>query len=69
MWDLPGPGHEPVSLALAGGFLTTAGKSLHFVFKDWILQKVSSKPSLKNMICKNLELISIFLDEIKWSLV
>ena len=23
MWDLPGPGFEPVSLALAGGFLTT----------------------------------------------
>ena len=33
MWDLPGPGLEPVSPALAGGFLTTAppGKSL-FVF-------------------------------------
>ena len=29
MWDLPGPGLEPVSAALAGGFLTTAlpGKS------------------------------------------
>ena len=29
MWDLPGPGIEPVSAALAGGFLTTAppGKS------------------------------------------
>ena len=29
MWDLPGPGLEPVFLALAGGFLTTAppGKS------------------------------------------
>ena len=24
MWDLPGPEHEPVSPALAGGFLTTA---------------------------------------------
>ena len=24
MWDLPGPGLEPVSSALAGGFLTTA---------------------------------------------
>ena len=24
MWDLPGPGVEPVSPALAGGFLTTA---------------------------------------------
>ena len=30
MWDFPGPGLEPVSPALAGGFLTTAppGKSL-----------------------------------------
>ena len=35
MWDLPGPGLEPVSPALAGGFLTTAppGKSLTAVFK------------------------------------
>ena len=24
MWDLPGPGPEPTSPALAGGFLTTA---------------------------------------------
>ena len=24
MWDLPGSGLEPVSVALAGGFLTTA---------------------------------------------
>ena len=23
MWDLPGPGHKPLSPALAGGFLTT----------------------------------------------
>ena len=32
MWDLPGPGLEPVSPALAGGFLTTAppGKPLKF---------------------------------------
>ena len=34
MWDLPGPGLEPVSPALAGGFLTTAppGKSLSVIF-------------------------------------
>ena len=36
MWDLPGPGLEPVSPALAGGFLTTVppGKSQnqHFNF-------------------------------------
>ena len=31
MWDLPGPGIEPMSPALAGGFLTTVppGKSYH----------------------------------------
>ena len=30
MWDLPGPGLEPVSPALAGGFVTTVppGKPL-----------------------------------------
>ena len=34
MWDLPRPGLEPVSPALAGGFLTTAppGKSLYSTF-------------------------------------
>ena len=32
MWDLPRPGLEPVSPALAGGFLTTVppGNPLHF---------------------------------------
>ena len=35
MWDLPGPGIEPVSPALAGRFLTTAppGKPLMTIFK------------------------------------
>ena len=35
MWDLPRPGLEPVSPALAGRFLTTAppGKSLKIYFK------------------------------------
>ena len=34
MWDLPGPGLEPVSPALAGGFLTTVppGKSCQLIF-------------------------------------
>ena len=34
MWDLPGPGIEPMSPALAGGFLTTVppGKSPIKVF-------------------------------------
>ena len=36
MWDLPGPGLEPVSPALAGGFLTTAppGKPGIFPFNS-----------------------------------
>ena len=36
MWDLPGPGLEPVFPALAGGFLTTAppGKPGCSVFND-----------------------------------
>ena len=36
MWDLPRPGLEPVSPALAGRFLTTAppGKPQHDCFKD-----------------------------------
>ena len=35
MWDLPGPGLEPVSSALAGRFLTTAppGKPLSLPFR------------------------------------
>ena len=36
MWDLPGPGLEPMSPALAGRFLTTAppGKCLSLNFKE-----------------------------------
>ena len=30
MWDLPGPELEPVSPALAGGFLTTAPPGMPF---------------------------------------
>ena len=44
MWGLPGPGLEPMSPALAGGFLTTMppGKSLpgHFGFLGPIHQQV-----------------------------
>ena len=49
MWDPPGPALEPVSAALAGGFLTTAppGKSLpasrlKAVFVFHFLQKAAS---------------------------
>ena len=46
MWDLPGPGLEPVSPALAGGFLTTAppGKPHFFNFKT--ILKPQWPPSL-----------------------
>ena len=39
MWDLPGPGLEPVSPALAGGFLTTAppGKP-----PPWVLMRITT---------------------------
>ena len=41
MWDLPGPGLEPVPPALAGGFLTTAppGKSMSGFFLLSIILK------------------------------
>ena len=46
MWDLPGPGLEPVSPELAGGFLTTVspGKSeklKFFSFQMFYLSRLS----------------------------
>ena len=39
MWDLPGPGLEPVAPALAGGFPTTAppGKPWVMFLESWCL--------------------------------
>ena len=50
MWDLPGPGLEPLSPALAGGFLTTAppGKSWPLIFIG--LQKSSSPRTTKSLV-------------------
>ena len=44
MWDLPGPGLEPMSPALAGGFLTTVppGKSLHSLILNYLLRTLFS---------------------------
>ena len=44
MWDLLAPGIEPVSLAMAGGFLTTAppGKSLLGTFIGDLIWKKGS---------------------------
>ena len=47
MWDLPGPGIEPMSPALAGGFLTTAppgkssGTGLKVILIIWSLKVIS----------------------------
>ena len=45
MWDLPGPGLEPVSPALAGGFLITVppGKSLSFFLDFFFLMWTNFK--------------------------
>ena len=59
MWDLPGPGLEPVSPALAGGFLTTVpqGKSLEFGFDTrFLLCLLNFKPLLLK-ISSNLTLV------------
>ena len=42
MWDLPEPGIEPVSSALAGGFLTTGlpGKSPSLSFKETLSPEI-----------------------------
>ena len=44
IWDLPGPGLEPMSPALAGGFLTTTppGKSLSFWMVFFEAQKFTN---------------------------
>ena len=42
IWDLPGPGLDPISPALAGGFLTTGppGKPYMTVFELWFSQGI-----------------------------
>ena len=66
MWDLPGPGLEPVSPALAGGFLTTAppGKSPQAYFKQKVLCQVQDGAS---QVPKNTtRVLLVILDE-GWS--
>ena len=41
MWDLPGPGLEPVSPALAGGFLTTEPPGKPYLFICYLTMWVS----------------------------
>ena len=43
VWNLPGPGMEPMSPGLAGGFLTAGlpGKSVSFIFNsEWEMETV-----------------------------
>ena len=63
MWDLPGPGLEPVSPALAGGFLTIAppGKSPD-VCLDLHGHSFSSAPTLTFHIREILSQLVLFLD-------
>ena len=55
MWDLPGPGLEPVSPALAGGFLTTAspgkpGLGFFMVFEANVtLKQISNKEKTSSL--------------------
>ena len=48
MWDLPGPGLEPVSPALAGGFLTTAppGKPCPSLFMSPVMGRTDAGSAL-----------------------
>ena len=45
MWDLPGPGIEPVSPALAGRFLTTVPPG-----KSWTTVLKSGRTGFENLI-------------------
>ena len=64
MWDLPGPGLEPVSPSLADGFLTTAppGKSLTYVIIVLVLYYcLSTKENSKGPLFKTDTHISLSL--------
>ena len=63
MWDLPGPGHEPVSPALAGGFLTTAppGKPRIFFFYSNTLKMCYIYLLISTQVSPSLQSFSFFL--------
>ena len=54
MWDLPGPGLEPVSLALASGFLTTAppGKPEVYSSHENGREQVETREDIKVLVQK-----------------
>ena len=55
MWDLPGPGLEPVSPALAGRLLTTAppGKPWNRILCYTLLEGIKFKNLVSTLIIKN----------------
>ena len=59
MWDLPGPGLEPMFPALAGRFLTTAppGKSPHFLDNN-------DSTLLRTLSCACVQFILWFLTDL-----
>ena len=65
MWDLPRPGIEPVSLALAGGFSTTAppGKPLPKLI--YRFNTISTKLSARIFLWNVEKLILKFIRESK----
>ena len=61
MWDLPGPGLEPMSPALAGGFLTTVppGKSKNpLVLKTYFCEALLLHPQSRVSQCLLAEMSS-----------
>ena len=54
MWDLPGPGIEPMSSTSAGGFLTTGppGKSYRIAFIRYCLIISSPNPQVKDKLSR-----------------
>ena len=77
MWDLPGPGLEPMSPALAGGFLTTAppGKPQRFnivkmaILSNWSTNAIQSLSKFQQLFCfaKMAKPILKFIWNHKWS--
>ena len=56
MWDLPGPGLEPLSPALAGGFLTTAPPGRPLVH-GFLTTVPPGKPKRIFLVLRNTEVV------------
>ena len=69
MWDLPGPGLEPVSPALAGRFLTTVppGKSPFPNFLMYVLSNNFSECMLVVKFCLKEMYLSFVLEIVNFA--